>query len=334
MTRPHRWGVLGTASITPSFLRGLRGSAAGRAVAIASRDEARAATFAAAHDIPTVMTSYEALIRSPDVDSVYVPLPNSLHAEWSIRALEAGKHVLCEKPLATNEADAQRIVDAATRANRHVAEGFMYRHHPQWAALRALIDAGRLGAISTIDSWFSFALEPDELTPGSAALGGGALLDVGCYCVHLSRMLAGEPTKVVAMSRGVDVDRTMIGTMRMDRGVLARFECSIEADERRGARVSGSKGTAVVERPWLPGDEDAVIRIERDEVVVDRVVVEAADNHRLQAEAFVRAASGAPIEWPVQDAVLNARALDLLFTAARSGAVDPDDTRAGARRRG
>ncbi len=322
MSKTRRWGVLGTARITSSFLGGVARSAeAGEVVAVASRDVARGRAFAEAHGVADVAASYDALLARDDIDFVYVPLPNRLHAEWVVRALDAGKHVLCEKPLAMTAAEALLVADAAARAGRHVAEAFMYRHHPQWAALRRVIDGGRLGSIVALESHFTFPLDPGDLTAGSAALGGGALRDVGCYCVHFSRMVAdAEVARVSAMARGADVDTTIVGTLEMTSGALASFEASIEQDERRGARVTGTAATAVVERPWLPGDGPASIRIEQGGEVVDRVTVEGANNHQLQVEAFVRAAEGreAP-EWPIADALANARVIDALFEAVRTG---------------
>lgn len=321
MVATHRWGVLGTAQITPAFIEGLRRIPRAELVAVASRDPGRGEAFARLHDIPVVHRSYEALLNAQDLDSVYVPLPNSLHKDWTVRALEAGKHVLCEKPLVTRTEDAIFIEQTSKRTGRYVMEGFMHRHHPQWALLKEAMQQGLLGELVSIDSWFTFPLDPEELGPASAELGGGALFDVGCYCVHLSRTLAGgEPLEVMAMQRGEPVDRTMQGILRMPDNVLARFECSIEQDERRGARVTGSKATAIIERPWLPGDDSACIRIEANGVLLATLRSEPAHCHQLQLEAFIRAAeSGDWTRWPIEDAVHNAQVLQALRLSAHSG---------------
>ncbi len=321
MSAPHRFAILGTAQIAPAFIEGLRRTPGAQLVAVASRDRNKAEAFARTHDIPVAWGSYEAALSAPDVDSVYLPLPNSLHTEWTLAALEAGKNVLCEKPLATRASDAERVQQAMARTKRYVMEGFMYRHHPQWAQVQQVLRSVRLGELVSMDSWFTFPLDPSELGPASAHLGGGALFDVGCYAVHMSRSLAGcEATEVSALRRGADVDRTMQGSLRMASGVLARFECSIEQDERRGARLTGTEATLHIERPWLPGGAPAGLRIERNGVLEERLQAPAGHCQQLQAQAFLAAcADEERLRWPIEDAVNNARTLDALHEAARRG---------------
>ncbi|CAN0560107.1 unnamed protein product, partial [Laminaria digitata] len=288
---------------------------------VASRDQSKAEAFAHTHDIPVAWGSYEAALSAPEVDSIYLPLPNSLHTEWTLRALQAGKNVLCEKPLATQASDAERVQEAMARTGGYVMEGFMYRHHPQWDLVRQVLLSGRLGELVSMDSWFTFPLDPSELGTASARLGGGALFDVGCYAGHMFRSLAGcEATEVSALRRGADVDTTMQGNLRMASGVLARFECSIEQDERRGARLTGTRATLHIERPWLPGDAPAELRIERDGVVQERLQAAPGHCQQLQAQAFLAAcADEERLRWPIEDAVNNARTLDALHEAARRG---------------
>ncbi len=318
LSESPRWGVLGTAQIAPAFIEGLRRSQAGRLVAVASRDPSRGAAFAKTHQIPRVLDSYEALLAAKDIELIYLPLPNSLHCEWTVRALAAGKHVLCEKPLTTSYAQAQQIAKSAADHHRYVAEGFMHRHHPQWAALGNLLDQGTIGKLLSMHSAFTFALDPEETTPRDPELGGGALFDVGCYCVHLSRTLCqAEPDRVSALQRGATGDTSMMGWMRMTNGVMASFECSIEQDERHVARLSGTEGTIVIEQPWLPGDEPGVLRVEKDGEIVQRVVTAPAHCHQRQIEAFVRAVRDPSQGIPIQDALNNAQVIDALFASAR-----------------
>ena len=231
-----RWGVLSTARIaTEKVIPGIRRSATGEVVAIASRDVGRARAAADELGIPRSHGSYEALLADPAVDAVYVPLPNHLHAEWSIRALEAGKHVLCEKPLALSAADAGRMADAATASGRLLMEAFMYRHHPSWIAVQELVAGGRIGRLQAVDSWFSYFLDDPANIRNVLEYGGGALYDIGCYSVSLSRLLFGaEPDEVSAAIvrdpvSGVDILTT--GHMTFPGG-LASFTCATQ----RGAR--------------------------------------------------------------------------------------------------
>ena len=187
-----RWGVLSTASIAVGkVIPGMRASRRTEVLAIASRDLARAEATARSLGIPRAYGSYEELLADPDVDAVYLPLPNHLHAAWTIAAARAGKHVLCEKPLSLTAAEAQEMVDACREAGVVLMEAFMYRLHPSWQAVRDILASGRIGRLRAIDSWFSYHnVDPEDIR-NIAAYGGGALYDIGCYCVNLSRMLFG-----------------------------------------------------------------------------------------------------------------------------------------------
>jgi len=293
--------------------------------AVASRDAARAAAWAERHGIPLAYGSYQALLDDGRVDLVYNPLPNRLHVPWTLRALEAGRPVLCEKPLAVHAGEARRVEAAARRTGLHVAEGFMYRHHPVYRKVRDLIEAGAIGTVSTIHSRFTFLLEDRSANPASAAMAGGALMDVGCYCVHLSRMIAGcEPTRVSAFERRSRVDDLMLGMLDFPNGILAQFETGIASAERHGAEINGTTGTLVLERPWHPGVERAEVRIRRWGKEDEVFPVPGADPYFLQVEDFVAVCRGErEPRWTLRDAVHNMDVIDALFRAAREGRAVP-----------
>jgi predicted dehydrogenase len=253
-----RWGILGPGRIAPRLVRAVAACARADLVAVASRDLARAAAFAAAHGIPHAFGSYEALVSAPDVDVVYVSLPNHLHAEWTIRALEAGKHVLCEKPLALTVEQVDAIAAASEHSGRIAVEGFMYLHHPQ--VLRAIEFArgGALGRLELVNGTFSFFLTQSGDPRLEPSMGGGSLWDVGCYPVSLARRIAGaEPDRVGAFARFDErgVDRTFIGQLHFPGGLLAQFDCGFAAPDRQRVEVVGSHATLVLGSPFLPAPD-------------------------------------------------------------------------------
>ena len=236
MSRALRWGILSTAKIaTGKVIPGILKADRCEIVAIASRDAELARDAAVNFGIPNAHGSYEALLLDPDVDAVYIPLPNHLHAEWTIAAVGAGKHVLCEKPLAMTAADAERMIEAADAAGVHLMEAFMYRHHPSWVAARGLVESGRIGRLSAVQTWFSYFNDDAANIRNIRAFGGGALFDIGCYAVNLSRMLFdGEPTRIAAsMQRdaGSGVDVLTSAILDFDAG-LASFDV-FDADRDR-----------------------------------------------------------------------------------------------------
>lgn len=251
-----RWGLLSTARINRALIPPLRVSPRNRVTAVASRDLAKAQAYAAQWDIPRALGSYEALLADADIDVIYNPLPNHLHAEWTIRALQAGKHVLCEKPLALSLAEVDAITEAAQAAGRVVMEGFMYRHHPQTARVKALLEAGALGELHLIRGAFTFTLTDPANVRLRADWGGGALWDVGCYPVSYARFLAGaEPESAFAWSvvgRG-GVDEAIVGQLRFPGGVLAQFDCAIRSSFRAQMEVVGSQGVLHIPVPFKPG---------------------------------------------------------------------------------
>jgi predicted dehydrogenase len=322
-----RWGVLSTARIaTEKVIPGIRRSMTGDVVAIASRDADRARTTADGLGILRSHGSYEALLADPDMDAVYVPLPNHLHAEWSIRALEAGKHVLCEKPLALSAADAARMAHAATASGRLLMEAFMYRHHPSWVAVRELVDGGRIGRLQAVDSWFSYFNDDPANIRNVLEYGGGALYDIGCYSVSLSRLLFGaEPDEVSAAivrdpASGVDILTT--GHLTFADG-LASFTCATRVEPDQRVHVYGTDGRIEIEIPFnIPPDRPTRIFVSQggDPPVApatETLEFAPADPYACEADAFAEAIfAGGPAPVGPEDAVANLRVIERLFAAA------------------
>jgi predicted dehydrogenase len=303
----------------------LDGAGEGPAGVDALLDEAhsRAEAFAAEHRIGRAHGSYDALLADPDVDAVYVPLPNSLHVPWSIRALQAGKHVLAEKPLTRRPEEAQAAFDAAEHAGRVLAEGFMWRHHPQAHKLRELVRDRVMGSVRLIRASFSFdifAMDRPEDVRLQAELDGGGLMDVGCYCVSGMRLLAGEPERVSArqISRnGVDV--RLSGTMAFAGGVLGVFDCGLDMAAHASLEVVGEGGSLYVADPWhsrAPG-----ITLRRASGEVEEIAIEAVDPYACELEDFAAAVRGErPHPFGREDAVGQARTIAALYRSAEFGA--------------
>jgi len=315
-----RWGIISTARIgirrvIPALLR----SRTGTAVAIASRDLARAREIAAKYQIPRAHGSYEALLADPDVDAVYNPLPNTLHPEWTIRAARAGKHVLCEKPLAIDARQAQTMVDACRAAGVLLQEAFMYRFHPQITELRRLLASGAVGVPWLARSAFTFPVGSDDDIRLNPALGGGGLLDVGCYCVSISRLLLGEPkaaTASGAFERGVDV--RLAGLLTFAVGT-ALFDCGLRLPYRQCCEVVGAEGTITLSRPFQPEEDPAVLLVRRGGQV-ERVEIPGTNQYTLMLDhmgtCILQRQSP---QFPPEDAVATLRVLDALQASARSG---------------
>jgi D-xylose 1-dehydrogenase (NADP+, D-xylono-1,5-lactone-forming) len=250
-----RWGILGPGRIAPRLVRAIGLSRRGELIAVASRDSGRAATFAKNHGIGQSFGSYEALLAAPEIDVVYVSLPNHLHAEWAIRALDAGKHVLCEKPLALTVDDVDAIAAAASRAGRVAVEAFMYLHHPQILTAIDLAQSGALGRLELVHGTFSFFLSQADDPRIDPSMGGGSLWDVGCYPISLARRIAEEePDRVAAFARYDDlgVDRTFVGQLHFPGGLLAQFDSGFAAPDRERVEIVGGEATLVLDSPFLP----------------------------------------------------------------------------------
>jgi predicted dehydrogenase len=325
-----RWGVLSTADIARTkVIPAIRKASNCRIVAIASRDEARARQAAAELDIPRWHDSYEALLADTEVDAVYIPLPNHLHPEWTMAAARAGKHVLCEKPLATNAADAERMIRVCEDSGVRLMEAFMYRLHPSWTALREVVSSGRLGELMAIQSWFSYFNDDASNIRNMVEAGGGALFDIGCYQVNLSRMLmAEEPERVQASIRrdpAVGVDILTSAILDFKGGRMATFTCSIRTEDDQRVHVYGSRGHASI---WIPfnippdmptkvfgtaGGQPPVAPL------VETLTFETADPYTLEFEHFAAAVlDGSPVPYPPEDAVANLRVMERIFAAAET----------------
>jgi len=314
-----RLGIISTAHINRLVIPGAKASEKVDLVAVASRDRRRAEEYARTWEIEQAYGSYEALLLDPDVDAVYVSLPNTLHCEWSIKALEAGKHVLCEKPLSRHPADVEAAFDAAERAGRLLSEAFMYRHNPQTARLVELVREGAIGELRVVRSTFSYALyEPDNIRLRTD-VEGGSLMDVGCYCVSGSRLLAGEPEELVgrAYVGPTGTDWVFAGLMRFPGDVLALFDCGTCLPNRDELEAIGTEGSLFVDDPWHC--RAPVLELRRDDGT-ERIELEPVDSYRLELENLADAAAGvAPLLLGREDALAQARALEALFRSARAG---------------
>ena len=318
--RPVKWGIVSTAHINRLVIPPAQASDKCDLIAVASRDAARAETYAREWGIERSYGSYEALLDDPDVDAVYISLPNSMHCEWSIRAVEAGKHVLCEKPLSRRAAEVEAAFDAADRSGRLLSEAFMWRHNPQTQKLTELVDAGAVGAPRVIRSSFSFTIEddPDNVRLLSG-LDGGALMDVGCYCVSAARLLGGEPRHAagVQVLGGNGVDVVFAGVMLQDNGVMAHFDCGFVLPSRDELEVIGEEGSLFLDDPWHA--HAPLIEIRHDGAV-ERVETERVNSYQLELENLSEAIRGeAEPLLGRADAVGKARALEALYAAAASG---------------
>ena len=256
MTEPLRWGFLGTGNIARQFAEGLAGAEDSRAVAVGSRRADSASGFSRTHGIERAHASYEALLGDTGVEAVYLSLPNSMHHEWTLKALRAGKHVLCEKPLARTAAESEEMFDAAAKAGRLLVEAFMYRSHPLLHAVTERIDRGAIGQLLLIRASFCYCTTKIEGNIRfDRALAGGALMDVGCYCVDFARLFAGaEPTAIhaAAHKHETGVDDRVAGTISFANGVLASFNCGMTLHADNTASLCGSAGFIEIPVPWKP----------------------------------------------------------------------------------
>jgi predicted dehydrogenase len=311
-----KWGVLSTADINRLFLAGAREADGVEVVAVASREAARAAQLAREQGIARTHDSYEGLLADSEIEAVYIPLPNSLHIPWTVRALEAGKHVLCEKPLSRHPAEVERAFDIADREGRLLMEAFMYRHNPQTHRLVAMVAERAIGELRLIRGAFSFVTRDPADVRLSRELDGGALMDVGCYCVNAARLLAGEPEHVtgVQVLGGDGVDVVFAGAMGFANGVAANFDAGLVLADRDQLEIVGDEGTLFLDDPWHA--RSPLIELRRDGRV-EAIETPRVDSYRLEAENFSAAIRGEtePLLGRV-DAVGQARAIDGLYRAA------------------
>jgi predicted dehydrogenase len=314
-----KWGIVSTADINRKVIPGAHASDKVELVAVASRDRARAEAYASEWGIPRAYGSYDELLADPEIDAVYISLPNTLHAEWSIKALEAGKHVLCEKPFSRHPEEVEASFDAAERNGRLLSEAFMYRHNPQTAKLVELVRDGAIGELRLIRSAFSYALYDEENIRLRTDVEGGALMDVGCYNVSGSRLLAGEPERLwgEAWYGPSGTDWVFTGTLRFPGDVIATFDCGTALAGRDELEAVGSEGSLFLDDPWHC--VHPVIELRRDGDV-ERIGLDYQDSYRLELENLSDAIRGdADLLLGREDARGQARALEALHRSATTG---------------
>ena len=314
-----RLGIVSTADINRKVIPGAHASKKVELVAVASRDQARADEYAKTWEIERAYGSYEALLEDSEVDAVYISLPNTMHREWSIRSLEAGKHVICEKPFSKRPEDVEAAFDAAERTGLHLTEAFMYRHNPQTAKLVELVRDGAVGDVRVIRTAFSYALYDAENIRLRTDVEGGSLMDVGCYCVSGSRLLAGEPEAVSgqAFIGPSGTDWVFTGAMRFAGDVHAIFDCGTCLPNRDELEVIGTEGSLFLDDPWHANTPVIELRLDGG---TERVELEPTDSYRLELENLADAIAGeAPLLLGREDALGQARAIQALFRSAESG---------------
>ncbi len=319
MSEPVRWGILSTARINRLVIPAARASEKLELVGVASREQARAEEYARQWEIPRAYGSYEALLADDQIEAVYISLPNNLHAEWSVRSLEAGKHVLCEKPMGKRAAEIEQAFDVAERAGLLLSEAFMYRHNPQARRLRELLDEGAVGEPRIARARFGFALFDTANIRLRPDVEGGSLMDVGCYCVNGLRLVAGEPELVFGQQLvgPSGTDWVFTGSLRFPGDVFGFFDCWTSLPERDELEILGSEGSLFLDDPWHAGRP--VIELRRDGEV-ERIELEPADTYRFELENVSDAIRGeGELLLGRADGVGNARALEALAASASKG---------------
>jgi predicted dehydrogenase len=325
--RPFRWGILSAANIARRrFVPAVRGSQLGEVVAVAARDEARAGAFAADLGIQRAYGSYDDMLADPEVEGVYIGLPNLLHAEWTVRAAEAGKHVLCEKPLSRRAADVDSMRNACDDAGVLLMEAFMYRHHPRHARVRELLADGAIGEPVFVRASHCFAMDdarrglPDVRV--QAALDGGAFMDVGSYALNAARYLFdAEPVEVTALQRvdpAMSVATAFAAVARFPGDRLALLDGSFDAHGPQRYEIGGFGGSILVENAFQPGPDPAAITIVRG---VERHTEEVpgVDQYALEADHFVQSVRAGRLLPPAEDGRAQARAVEALYRSAETG---------------
>jgi predicted dehydrogenase len=320
-----RWGILSTsnfaqAKIIPALLKCERVEVA----AIASRDQARADEVARKFGIPKAYGSYEELLADPEIEVIYNPAPNHLHVPWTIKALEAGKHTLCEKPIGLSAAEALQLLEASKKYPKlKVMEAFMYRHHPQWRLARKLVEDGSIGALRTIHSFFSYFNDDPDNIRNKADIGGGGLMDIGCYNISLSRLIFGEEPRRVMGILDYDpkfkTDRIASGILDFGRGT-ATFTCSTQLASYQRANIFGDMGRIEIEIPFnAPPDRPCRIW-HGASAGVEEITFDICDQYTIQGEEFSLAIiNDTPVPTPIEDALANMKVIEAVVESGRSG---------------
>jgi predicted dehydrogenase len=327
--RKVKWGVLGVANIAvEKVIPAMQCGEVSEVAAIASRDLAKARAAADKLGIAGAHGSYEELLADPEIEAIYNPLPNELHVPWSVRAMDSGKHVLCEKPIALDAEEARALMEARARSGRIVAEAFMVRFHPQWRRARELVAAGSLGAVRAIQTFFSYRLlDPENVR--NRPPGGGGLYDIGCYAIVTARYIFGaEPTRVVATldrDPNFQTDRLVSAIVEFPGGRHLTFSAGTQLSGHQRVTIVGEQGRIEIAIPFnAPADRPTTIIVHNGADLAGRGMrVEefaVCDQYTLQGDAFSRAVLGqAPFEFPLEDAIANTRVIDALFRSAKGG---------------
>ena len=326
MEKKARWGILSTAKIgMQKVIPAMQKGQYIRVHAIASRTLQKANKAADQLGIENRYGSYEELLADPEIDAIYNPLPNHLHVPWTIRALEAGKHVLCEKPVAMNAEEAATLLETTRKFPQlKVMEAFMYRFHPQWQKARELLAEGAIGKVKTVHTFFSYYNIAPENIRNQADIGGGALMDIGCYCIAFPRFIFGkEPIKVAGdmdFDPVMKTDRLTSGLLRFPEGKTATFTCGTQLMPFQRTNILGDQGKIEIEIPVnAPPDETTRITLQSKEKT-DIFSFEPADQYQLQGDAFSKAVlEDKPVPTPLEDAVANMKVSDALVESVKKG---------------
>jgi predicted dehydrogenase len=318
-----RWGILSSAKIgREKVIPAIQSSLHGEVIAIASRTQESADQAAQALGIKYAYASYEALLADPNIDAIYNPLPNHLHVPWSIKALEAGKHVLCEKPLGLNTEDVEKLIAVAQQYPKlKVMEAFMYRFHPQWQAVKKLVRDGNIGQVRSIHSHFAYNNhEPDNIR-NNADWGGGALMDIGCYCISLSRFIYDEePLRVLGQITpyaGYDVDCFVSGIMEFADG-NATFSAATKSEPEQYVKIHGEHGNIVMPLPFSPQSDTSTHIILKRSDLREEIIQTPSDHYRNMADAFAQSVfAQESVPTPLSDALANMKIIDAIFTSAK-----------------
>jgi xylose dehydrogenase (NAD/NADP) len=330
MTTAHRdktvlqWGLLSTARINRRLIPAIRAAERAELIAVASRHRSRAEAYAAEWGIPRAHGSYEALLDDPDVDAVYISLPNSLHAEWTVRAAEAGKHVLCEKPLAVSVAECDEIIAAAESAGVVVMEAVMYLYHPLLHRARELVREGTVGQVTLVRGALSINLDRPDDVRWKPELGGGSLWDVGSYPVSFIRWMVGEPEEVFGWQKLSEsgVDETFAGLLRYGSGILGVFDCGFRELFRSQAEVFGTEGTLIIGHPHAIRPESRIL-LHRDPGE-EEIRLREVDPYRCEVDALTAAVlDGASLSVPLAGSRANVATMAALYESARRGVPQP-----------
>lgn len=323
--RKVRWGVLGAANIAlKKVIPAMQRSAYGAITAIASRNLEKARAAAMSLGIAKAYGSYEALLADPEIDAIYNPLPNHLHVPWSLQALKVGKHVLCEKPIALTAAEAQRLVDESHQHPQlKVMEAFMYRHHPQWQKAKQLVNEGSIGELRTIHSFFSYYnVDPDNVR-NMAELGGGGLMDIGCYNISLARFIFDkEPLRtwgIVEYDPTFKTDRLASGMLDFGNGT-ATFTCATQLTPYQRVNIFGTAGRVEIEVPFnAPPDQPCRLWYQHGDKI-EEIVLDIVDQYTIQADLFAQAIlNDTPVPTPLEDALANMQVLEAVVQSSQKG---------------